>query len=314
MKKIDMVNNIYGHLTVDAMLYNYNNTNKTYCSCSCDCGRQNVIRPAWELRNKSTDLTSCGCTFKERAKRVCGKDIDGQKFGRLKVLETLWEHNPPMVKCECDCGYIGLFRKSDIQTGHTKSCGCATKERTSEVSTKDWTGYVSESGVKFIKPLYQNNKHQWIWECECPLCGNMFQVLPIKVYNNHTTSCGCKRQSSGERIIETILKSQNINFNKEYTYDDCKYKYKLRFDFAIMDNDDKVLFLIEYDGQQHFKPVESFGGQKAFNETIVRDEIKNEYCQMKQIPLLRLNYKQSVEDYRRKINEYIKSVTTTGNI
>lgn len=314
MNKINIVGNKYGHLTVKEMLYNYNNSNRTFCKCSCDCGKENIIRNAYSLRKQSTDLTSCGCTVKEKVRQVCGKNIDGMRFGRLLVLETLWEESPPKVKCKCDCGYIGIFRKNDLQTGHTKSCGCATKESTSRVSTKDWTGYISESGVKLIKPLYQNTKKQWIWECKCPLCENSFEALPIKIYMNHTTSCGCKRKSSGERIIEDILRKYGITYIKEYSYDDCKNRGKLRFDFAVINNDKNVLFLIEYDGQQHFFPIDIFGGEKSFEDTIHRDKIKNDYCKSKRIPLLRLNYAQSVEDYKIQINKYLESLTTTGNI
>ena len=35
---------------------------------------------------------------------------------------------------------------------------------------------------------------------------------------------------------------------------------------------------IEYDGQQHYKPIEKFGGEKAFEKTKFRDVIKNNYC------------------------------------
>ena len=98
-----------------------------------------------------------------------------------------------------------------------------------------------------IKPLYQNKNKQWMWECICPLCNNTFEALPIKIYMNHTTSCGCRRSSSGERIIESILKENNVEYKKQYSFDDCKYKNKLKFDFAVLKNDE-LLFLIEYDG------------------------------------------------------------------
>lgn len=314
VKKINMVGNQYGHLLVKEMLYNYNNTNRTYCRCDCDCGNKDIIRQAVKLRNDSTEFTSCGCTIKERVSKYCGRNIDGQRFGRLVVLETFWETNPPKVLCRCDCGVVRLFRKNDVQSGHTQSCGCLTKENTSRASTKDWSGYISESGVKMVKPAYQNENNQWLWECVCPLCNNSFIALPIKIYNNHTTSCGCKRISSGERIIEDILKSYNIKYEKEYSFVDCRNKYKLRFDFAIVDDNGGVLFLIEYDGQQHYHSVEIFGGEKGHTQTVQRDKIKNDYCKDNGIPLLRLNYMQSIEDYKELINKYIVSLTTTGGM
>ena len=193
MKCIDMVNKKYGHLKVIKMLPNYNNKKKMYCLCDCDCGNKGIIREAWSLRNKSTELTSCGCANKEKVKIYCGKNIDGKKFGKLKVVKTLWESTPPQVECQCDCGKRIILSKNDVQSGHTKSCGCLNKEVISNYFTKDWTNYISASGVKMIKPLYQNKSKQWMWECVCPLCNNLFVALPIKITNNHTTSCGCKK-------------------------------------------------------------------------------------------------------------------------
>lgn len=310
MKKIDMVGNKYGHLIVKEMLPHYNGKKKMFCLCDCDCGNKDIVREAFALRTRSSDLTSCGCTVKERTKRCCGREITGQKFGRLLVLETLWKERPPKVKCLCDCGKVTIQRKNDIQDGHTQSCGCLNKEITSKIFVKDWSNYTSESGVKMIKQSYQNDNNQWMWECECPLCGNVFVALPAKVVSNHTTSCGCKRVSSGERIIEKILQEYKLDYISQYSFDDCRYKYKLKFDFAVFKNG-KVDFLIEYDGQQHFNVVSIFGGVKALNENIIRDDIKNEYCKNHNIKLLRINYTQ---DIRSEINKYIESLTTTGDI
>lgn len=42
--------------------------------------------------------------------------------------------------------------------------------------------------------------------------------------------------------------------------------------------------------EEHFKPIELFGGEEGFKQTQLRDGIKNEYCQAKDIPLLRIPY------------------------
>jgi len=36
------------------------------------------------------------------------------------------------------------------------------------------------------------------------------------------------------------------------------------FDFVIFDNQNNIKKCIEYNGEQHYKPVELFGGEKAF--------------------------------------------------
>jgi hypothetical protein len=64
----------------------------------------------------------------------------------------------------------------------------------------------------------------------------------------------------------------------------------LHFDFAIFNSDDTLYGLIEFDGIQHFRPVEIFGGKKAFIQSKARDGIKNDFCRKEGIKLLRIPY------------------------
>ncbi len=86
----------------------------------------------------------------------------------------------------------------------------------------------------------------------------------------------------------------NIIFQKEYSFSDCKSKNNrvLRFDFAIFDKDNKLIKLIEFDGEQHFKPIKYFGGEDYFEYIKENDTIKNNYCINNNIELLRIPYTQ----------------------
>lgn len=60
-------------------------------------------------------------------------ELTGEKHGRLTVIQRA---NPPYTKhyasrweCVCDCGRIIVVIGRDLRSGHTKSCGCLTKER-----------------------------------------------------------------------------------------------------------------------------------------------------------------------------------------
>ena len=63
----------------------------------------------------------------------------------------------------------------------------------------------------------------------------------------------------------------------------------------------KFFYLIEYDGKQHFEPIEFYGGEKHFEEIKIRDSIKNQYCFENNIKLLRLKYDLSNEEIKEKI-------------
>lgn len=85
-----------------------------------------------------------------------------------------------------------------------------------------------------------------------------------------------------------ILEEANIPFRQQATFKDLKQITLLRFDFAILDNNkEKILRLIEFDGEQHFQEIEFFGPLEKIKNN---DKIKNEYCINNNIPLVRIPY------------------------
>lgn len=103
--------------------------------------------------------------------------------------------------------------------------------------------------------------------------------------------------SKGEQEILEYLLSKNIGFEREYIFNDCKYNDVLRFDFYIPNYN----LVIEYDGRQHFMPVELFGGEEGFKIQIIKDGIKNNYCKSNNINMLRIPY---YENTIKTLNDY----------
>lgn len=104
--------------------------------------------------------------------------------------------------------------------------------------------------------------------------------------DHHIQGAGCPKCnfSSGELYIMEYLDRNEIKYKREYKFNDCKHKKHLRFDFYLP----KHNICIEFDGIQHFKPIEYFGGEDSFNLTKKRDEIKNKYCESNDIKLREL--------------------------
>ena len=311
MKLIDLTGKKFANFTV---LYrgedfiDNNNRKRVRWHCRCNCG--NEFDAIADNIKRRPNMTCAACANKIRAEKQ-RINVIGNKYCRLTILDIIPNTHPTKVRCICDCGneYVGV--QSDIVSGHTQSCGCLQKQMASECNTKDWTGVISEYGIEFLQQDHMNDKGQWLWRCKCGICGNEFVALPAKINNGHITSCGCALQSSGERYILTILQEMNVKFIEQYTFPNCKYKYALRFDFAVFNND-KLLYLIEYDGKQHFEPIEWFGGFEGLKETQIRDDIKNKYCQKHHIPLLRFAYTLSEQQIKQQIYEYHLSLTTAG--
>ena len=204
--------------------------------------------------------------------------------------------------CQCECGNIKSISADKLRSKETQSCGCLQKERSSEANFKDITG----QQFGFLVPLYPLEARKWgkrIWHCKCLNCGKETDVIHSYLTTGEVKSCGCIKQSYGEEKIKQILTEQEINFCQQYTFNDCRSNQgvKLRFDFAIFKNQN-LYCLIEFQGDQHSKPVEWFGGEEAFKLTQERDNIKRQYCQDNNIILIEIPYKD-----RNKLNwEYLK--------
>lgn len=100
------------------------------------------------------------------------------------------------------------------------------------------------------------------------------------------------RASSGERKIYDVLVSHDVPFVEEYEFADLisTSGRHLRFDFAVFDKDRRLSFLIEFQGKQHYQPVEYFGGKRGMQKQRYNDSMKRRYCIKHNINLVVIPY------------------------
>ena len=77
------------------------------------------------------------------------KDLTGQKFGRLTVIERDMNDLAKRSKwiCRCDCGNICSVYGCHLKSGQTTSCGCYA----SEVHKKSVRKMVSERKKYYVE-------------------------------------------------------------------------------------------------------------------------------------------------------------------
>ena len=137
----------------------------------------------------------------------------------------------------------------------------------------------------FIVYAYSNKKVWW----KCSVDHEWQAVIA-----NRTKGQGCPvcSESKGETVIAKTLIESNIDFQREWKDTTCRNKLPLSFDFCL--KLDKIK-LIEYQGQQHYKPM-AFGSRKKdanqikLKQTQENDAIKANWCKESNIPLLTIPY------------------------
>lgn len=97
--------------------------------------------------------------------------------------------------------------------------------------------------------------------------------------------------SSGEELIKLYLDKLGLDYEREYVVN--IKGHARRYDFKVY-KDDKI-YLIEFDGEQHFKDIDLFGGLEAYKDRRKADFDKNKYAKQNKIPLLRIRYDQKAE-------------------
>lgn len=119
---------------------------------------------------------------------------------------------------------------------------------------------------------------------KCKICGNEWPLKPNHALQGH----GCPEcaKSHGEQKIKEWVQCHNIKYIPQYKFDNCRDKYPLPFDFYLPDYNS----CIEFDGEQHFKPIDFFGGEEGFRVRQLHDQIKTDYCNANNIHLLRISY------------------------
>lgn len=203
------------------------------------------------------------------------------------------------TKIEIICPIHGIFKQTP--RNHLKNdcfeCSKINKSKTTEkfINQVDKVhNYFYDYSITKYKNYLTNV------DIICPIHG----IFKQKPQDHIHSKAGCPhcKESKGEKLVSEILKKLNVNFDTQKSYPELKHKNLLYFDFFLPDYN----ICIEYDGEQHFKSIPHWGGDKLFEDLKIRDNLKNQYCIDNNIKLLRLTYKETDAEIKDKIIKYLK--------
>ena len=232
------------------------------------------------------------------------KDLTGQKFGHLTALyRTENNKTQTMWVCQCDCGEIKPMSAQYFTKAKDPSCGCQNKIKASNrmkaynetqrsINIGDRFGKLVVVEYEGLRKQASRDKNESWYICRCDCGSPLKSIRGNDLATGGIISCGCV-SSVGETAIKNILNKNNISYKSEYIFSDLKNpktNHHLRFDFAVFNND-KLEYLIEFDGRQHFTgPEADWSHSDSLEDIQFRDKLKNDYCKEHNIVLKRIPY------------------------
>jgi len=222
--------------------------------------------------------------FVERVKKLTNDEYSVLGDYQNVVTPILIKHNV--------CGHEFKMRPSNFMNLNHRCPKCSNIGDFKKVTPSEFNQRFNETlGDEYILLDSYKNARASI-KVRHEKCGYEYKVRPDNILYAGQRCPKCK-ESKGEQKISEILNGHNYVYKRQYKIKECRHKNPLPFDFAIFDNN-RLLCLVEYQGEQHFRPVEYWGGEKAFEEQKIRDKIKKDFCKQNKIMLIEIKY--SVKD------------------
>ena len=148
----------------------------------------------------------------------------------------------------------------------------------------------------------EKNKYDGVYTrliLQCNDCGFIWKTTTYTSFITNQIKCvNCKNNWHLEKEIKYYLSKNNIEYEFQKRFDWLKNKIALSLDFYLP----KYNIAIECQGRQHFTPVDKFGGEEAFKDTINRDVIKKELCKKNGV---KLYYFTDIKKYSTFLGEKI---------
>lgn len=280
------------------------------------CNKHNV---KWSVA-PYTLLHGVGCP-------ECVKDNIKNRFMLThdEYVKLLKEKNPDVIPQESYLGYdvkikhlhksckhITLMTPDSALQGN--GCNLCVGKKISKKIIKSHEQYINDLGKinPYIKIHGKYKGYDQRIYAECVICGNQWE--PCAGFLTDGQGCPVCNESIGERNIRRYLDAHNIEFVRSYKFDDLLGigNGKLSYDFFIP----LANLLVEFQGEQHKKPIEHFGGEKQFKIQQEHDKRKMNYALTHGYNFLEI-FSKDIHNIDNILDEYLNSiksetVTTAG--
>ena len=242
----------------------------------CSCG--NAFEKSWHKFNSQSQRRCQACsrkqpqkdfsTFQKEVYDLVGNEytFSGYEGANVKTLVT---HNT--------CGNVYGVTPSKFITSNRRCPHCNGGSNLGAIEFKNrlielYSGEIEITG-EFRKMRELTTFRNTIYNIE-------FSAYPTNVIQGYSLG---RKISRGEHNIKSWLEENKVVFEYQFVFPELK---RMPFDFYIPSKN----IAIEFDGEQHFRPVEYFGGENKYNKQIKSDKRKTDYCSKNKVELIRIPY------------------------
>lgn len=272
------------------LLTNYVKNNKKIKVLHKECKHEYFVTP----KNFVNNGRRCPNCFKKE-RRSNGdflKKIEKMVGYEYVALEKYIDNRTPILFRHVVCGYEWKIRPHNFTHLNRRCPKCRINKprKTHEQFEQEVFDLVGDEFLVLGEYSYGNEEVEMLHV----VCNTRLFVTPSTFLQRG--SCSECNMSKGESRIAYWLRKNKVDYIVEKTFENFKSQRgrPYRFDFAVY-IEDRLLMLIEYDGEQHFKPVDwgSKGvgwANENYLSVVDSDKIKNKYCKENGIELLRIPY------------------------
>lgn len=228
------------------------------------------------------------------------EDFTGQIINGMKVIKVdpnsggAGKHKKWICECPLCLNYFS------VQSNHLKEKKTGLCPECIKIQREDLTGKRFHHLI-VNSMIYPGPYKRTLCSCTCDCGATNIIIQANHLKNDEIKSCGCLK-SSGEENISKILTNNSVNFERQKTFPGLKYKNPLYCDFFLPDFN----LVIEYNGEQHYKPVNFYGGEDNLKIIQLRDQIKKNYCIEHNINFLVIRFDENIEEALIKNNIIMK--------
>jgi len=215
-------------------------------------------------------------TISKRKRLNGGLEIANEWANRYggKCLATEYTNMHTKLLWECSDGHE--FEKA-LSHIHYRDQWCPYCCPRPPLTIDDCFAEGINNGGRCVSTIYVNCEEPLVWECSESHQWRA-NLKSIRVNKSWCPVCNNFRKKQGEltKILEDILTQDSMcNFKGFEWLKNPETNRKLEIDIWFPE----IKLAVEYDGRQHFEPVDYFGGEDEFRKTLNRDKVKNALIQ-----------------------------------